>query len=345
MVLKTFVVILCFIGCCFSVSAEQMISLPGHYALSDIAAVSFPSSAVHILNSSSVVNEPFHVICDHIGSGQLECVSSLEERGLYVYGTFGESCFASKSIDPRFVIGTPVPGDNNCVLDAIISDYPGLLERAFNPVVSEEKVSRWSIDAAKRVPRVNAYERVVAIMKYSHVDFKNQILLKSDLPVLARDFTHMIMSGRDKSAAFEEEDFYDEEPFDMQKVIYDLERGLGHFNHFAREWNRLFHEILHVFHRSGPFANAIQRFCNPLYNLCNKVIEILTLNGRIPIGMYANPMVLLVGFCLCVIAMLLFAVVVRSFLAIIVTLRTILSIAKPLMVIVTTFIIFLLLIK
>lgn len=346
--LKTFVVVLWFIGCCFCV--EQTVSLPGHYALSDIAAVSFPSSSVHILNSSSIVGEPFYVICDHLGSadvssafrrpeearsGQLECVSSLEERGLYVYGTFGESCFASKSADPRFVIVTPVLGDNNCVLDAIISDQPGLLERAFNPVVEGEKVSRWSIDSAKRVSRVNAYERVVAIMKHNGVDFKNQILLNSDLPVLARDFTSMIVSDiaskRDKSNAAEErEDFYNENE-SVEKVVRELNHILKQWDYVAYNWNAMYRGIL----RSSPFGDAIQRVCEPLYNLYNNVIEILTLNGRISMGTYANPFVLLIGFCIWVAATLTFVFVLRSFL----------MIAKPLAAFATALFIFLLLIK
>ena len=85
--LKTFVVVLWFIGCCFCV--EQTVSLPGHYALSDIAAVSFPSSSVHILNSSSIVGEPFYVICDHLGSADVSSPSVAPKRqGLVNWSVF-----------------------------------------------------------------------------------------------------------------------------------------------------------------------------------------------------------------------------------------------------------------
>jgi hypothetical protein len=166
---------------------EQVIHLPNHYTYDEIAAISFPGRNVQFFNVSpddEVVlrKAPFHVICMAVGSG-LECVSTLEERGLYIaYATLSEECFEVPSRDDRFVIANPIR-QNACVLNATLSTTRGHIETIVDNEHLDDvpHVSPWSVDASVVQIRVNAYNAVVDAMKRNHLDFTNQILRKEDI--------------------------------------------------------------------------------------------------------------------------------------------------------------------
>lgn len=307
--------------------SEQTVSLPGHYSLNEISAVSFPSSSVHILNHTYDgtvldVMEPFHVICVNVGNGQIECVSSLETRGLYVYGTFGDSCFAPDSADPRFKIATPIPDDNTCILDAVITKVPGFFERSFNPEQKEEAVSRWSVNAPRLVKRVNAYERIVEIMKRKHIDFTNQILTIHDLPMSFRDFQDMIVADitKSKDGPFDQladdikvvSNFVKDFERDLQRVMFPLFRNYG-------DATRVVNYII------MRFEGVIRDVYDMMNRTCMNIHNVLTLNGMIPIETYNNPILILVFI----------AMVLTILMMVVNTIRFFLSWAKPIICIFT----------
>lgn len=167
---------------------EQVVRLPGRFAMSEVAAISFPSSKVLVHNAATFemkderrLAETFHVLCVLV-DGRAECVSTLEEHGIYIeHASLMDECFEAPSADARFVIATPVR-NNVCVLNVTLSREPGMIERLFNvqkPVA--ERKSIWSIDAPVAKERVNAYKRVIGIMKKHHLDFETQIINRNEL--------------------------------------------------------------------------------------------------------------------------------------------------------------------
>jgi hypothetical protein len=333
--------------------SEQTVSLPGHYALSEIGAVSFPSSAVRIVGSVLDVEgaegplrgrplEPFHVICVNLGDGSLECVSTLESQSLYITGYLDDSCFAAKSADPRFVIATPVLGDNTCILNANITRTPGMFERTFNPeVVEDVKVSRWSVDAPRKVKRVNAYERVVEIMKRNRVDFKNQILTVDDLPMSFRDFQDMIVSditGTKHGSVGPLDQLADDlktvnhmlqtfeknvKSMDWERIFFPLNK---HYNEFARGVNGF---ILNI-------ESTIRWVPITINGMWMKACNVLTVNGLIPFEAYTNNPIIFVMFI---------AMILMMSMMVVNTVRFFLMWAKPLMAVFWFVFVFYLLVK
>ena len=177
-----------------SLNGEQVIFLSDHYTYDEIAAISFPSRNVHIQNPDQLKElgrltgadwstslGPYHVICSMEEHG-LECVSSLEERGLFIdHATLSDECFEPASRDDRFVIANPIR-KNACVLNATIGTKPGYIELALDKTEPAPRTSVWSVDASAVQSRVNAYKALVAAMKNHNVDFTNQILRKTDMP-------------------------------------------------------------------------------------------------------------------------------------------------------------------
>lgn len=158
---------------------EQIIRLPGHFTLDEVVAISFPSSKV--LVTGRVVPELFHVIC-LMKDSRAECVSTLEKRGLYIdSAALMDECFEPASKDDRFVIATPVR-NNVCILNITIGEQQGLLERIFNEHKPQApRMSQWSIDVPLTQEYVNAYDRIVQLMKKHRLDFSDQIITRDML--------------------------------------------------------------------------------------------------------------------------------------------------------------------
>lgn len=158
---------------------EQIIRLPGHFTLDEVVAISFPSSKV--LVTGRIVPELFHVIC-LMKDSRAECVSTLEKRGLYIdSAALMDECFEPASKDDRFVIATPVR-NNVCILNITIGEQQGLLERIFNEHKPQApRMSQWSIDVPPTQEYVNAYDRIVQLMKKHRLDFSDQIITRDML--------------------------------------------------------------------------------------------------------------------------------------------------------------------